>query len=201
MFSVGPRCLTACGRGRMRGRPTDDFPTARMSRGSGNPGESRRIPSELVALNTWLERVAAGGATTRPLPAPSLPPARPTPEADAERLVALLAEGATPMLLNGRLFLLGRVTRRRKRFSTSTAPRLPVCSPHLPRARQTARSLAAKLAEVDAWRWPGTADAAGTLARPRGILAGRRARAMHLSASAGTGAIAYAMGGSPHPSA
>ena len=129
-----------------------------MSRGSGNPGNWDGL-AELGALNTWLERARQAPPLPEALPAPPPLPARPTPDADAAHLVALLAEGATPMLLNGRLFLLGRVTPTAQELLDEHGPAIARLLAAFATGKADRRALAAKLADVAAWRWPGTADA------------------------------------------
>ena len=111
-------------------------------------------------LSAWLERAPPPPPPPEAL-APLPPaPARPTPEADAAHLVALLAEGATPMLLNGRLFLLGKVTPKAQALLDAHGPAIARLIGAFAAGKVDRQALAAKLADVDGWRWPGTADAA-----------------------------------------
>jgi len=112
------------------------------------------------ALTEWLDRTRGRAAPPEALPVPALlPPVRPTPEADAVHLIALLAEGATPMLLNGRLFLLGRVTPKAQALLDEHGDAIARLVAAFAAGTVDRQALAAKLADVDAWRWPGTADA------------------------------------------
>ena len=108
-FARARRRLTAFGRGLMRGG-LNEFPRRACLGEAGNSGNWGEL-AELGALDRLARtRSAARRRYPRRCPRRRRVPVRPTPEADAAHLVALLAEGATPMLLNGRLFLLGRVT-------------------------------------------------------------------------------------------
>lgn len=137
--------------------------------GTGGSGHAKR-----------LARAGPAAAAARG-PAPPLPaaPARPTPEADAAHLGALLAEGATPMLLNGRLFLLGKVTPKAQALLNAHGPAIARLIGAFAAGKVDRQALAAKLADVDGWRWPGTADAAAKWPGALGLPARRRAHAVH----------------------
>ena len=75
-------------------------------------------------------------------------------------LIALLAEGVTPTLLGGRLFLVGqRVTPKAQALLDEHGDAIARLVAAFAAGTVDRQALAAKFAEVEGWRWPGSAKA------------------------------------------
>ncbi len=114
-------------------------------------------------LADWLAATRENALELAPAPAPAPPPPppppRPTPLGDAPHLAALLAEGVDVLLLHGQLFLIGKETPRAQAILAEHGPAITRLVAALDAGRVSRQGLAAAMADVRGWRWPGTADA------------------------------------------
>jgi hypothetical protein len=117
-------------------------------------------------IKQWPDAPAPEPATIAP---PEQPPrvcvasgvgsARPTPEADAAHLAALLWEGAEPVLLNGALFLQGRVTPKAQEIFNAHGPQIIRLTRALESGNVNRQAIARKLSGIQTWTWPAARDA------------------------------------------